>query len=176
MDARHLAYRSAFEVVFSNAVLHWVPDHPAVLSGIQRALQPGGRALLQMGGRGNAAGMLAVLEELITRDPWPAYFQDFTFPYHFYGPDEYALWLADAGLSPLRLELINKDMIHKGPEGLAGWLRTTWHPFLAQIPATKRNQFLAQWVEDYVNYYPVDKKGMVHVAMVRLEVFLRKLE
>ena len=176
MDATHLAYRSAFEVVFSNAVLHWVQNHPAVLSGIQRALKPGGRALLQMGGRGNAANILAVLEALITRDPWRVYFQDFTFPYHFYGPDEYVVWLADAGLSPLRAQLINKDMIHNGREGLAGWLRTTWHPFLAQIPVAKQNQFLARWVEDYVKQYPVDEKGLVHVAMVRLEVFLRKPE
>jgi trans-aconitate methyltransferase len=103
-----------------------------------------------MGGRGNAAGILILLEALIARHPWRAYFQNFTFPYHFYGPDDYVPWLAQAALSPLRIELIDKDMVHTGREGLAGWLRTTWQPYLSQIPATKQNQFLAELVDDYV--------------------------
>ncbi len=42
MDAQEI--RSAtdlagrFDVVFSNSVLHWVPDHPAVLAGIHHSL------------------------------------------------------------------------------------------------------------------------------------------
>lgn len=174
MDIRRLDYNQSFDVVFSNAVLHWIQDHLSVLQGIQRALRPGGRALLQMGGRGNAAGILAVLDSLISQDPWRPYFQKFTFPYHFYAPDDYLPWLAQVGLSPRRLELIDKDMLHEGEQGLAGWLRTTWHPFLSQIPEAKQKQFLGQWVDDYVNQNPIDERGMVHVAMVRLEVLLHK--
>lgn len=174
MDATRLAFRSTFNVVFSNAVLHWVEDHLAVLGGVWRALRPGGRALLQMGGSGNAAGVLTVLEKLTDRQPWRAYFQDFRFPYHFYGPDDYERWLAQVGLTPQYIKLIDKDMIHNGREGLAGWLRTTWHPFLAQIPSSDQNQFLNEWIDDYVNLYPVDEKGDIHVAMVRLEVSSRK--
>ena len=47
-DARALPFRDAFEAVFSNAVLHWVRDHRAVLGGIHRSLRRGGRLLLQM--------------------------------------------------------------------------------------------------------------------------------
>jgi len=49
-DASNLPFDCEFDVVFSNAALHWVLDHRPVLSGIARALRPGGRCVLQMGG------------------------------------------------------------------------------------------------------------------------------
>lgn len=51
-DAGSLPFAGAFDVVFSNAALHWVLDHRPLLAGIRRALVPGGRLLLQMGGEG----------------------------------------------------------------------------------------------------------------------------
>lgn len=62
-DAREIDFAERFDAVFSNATLHWVRDHRPVLRGAARALKPGGRLLFQMGGRGNARAILAVLEE-----------------------------------------------------------------------------------------------------------------
>ncbi len=42
MDARELSFLEEFDVVFSNAALHWIPDHKPVLTGIARSLHPGG--------------------------------------------------------------------------------------------------------------------------------------
>lgn len=38
----------AFDVVASNAALHWVPDHRRVLAGWARALRPGGQLAVQV--------------------------------------------------------------------------------------------------------------------------------
>ena len=97
MDARKLSFCAEFDVVFSNAALHWVIDHNPVLSGIYEALKPGGRLLMQMGGRGNAAVLVSVLEQVISEEKWRPYFNGFSFPYGFYGPDEYRPWLRAAG-------------------------------------------------------------------------------
>jgi hypothetical protein len=35
------------------------------------------------------------------RDSWKPYFSGFSFPYHFYGPKEYRIWLWQAGLLPI---------------------------------------------------------------------------
>ena len=37
-----------FDLVFSNAALHWVPDHPALLRRLTAALRPGGQLAVQM--------------------------------------------------------------------------------------------------------------------------------
>lgn len=58
-DATDLRFPEQFDVVFSNAALHWIYDHGPVLAGISRALVSGGRMIVQMGGKGNAAGIYA---------------------------------------------------------------------------------------------------------------------
>ncbi len=52
-DARQLGFVEQCDWVISFACLHWVLDHRSVLTGIRRALRPGGQLLLQFGGRGN---------------------------------------------------------------------------------------------------------------------------
>jgi trans-aconitate 2-methyltransferase len=37
-----------FDVVFSNAALHWVPDHPRLLGRLRDALRPGGQLAVQV--------------------------------------------------------------------------------------------------------------------------------
>ncbi len=169
-DARALPFFESFEAIFSNAVLHWVKDHRAVLAAIRRSLCPGGRALLQMGGRGNAAAIVAVADEVRQSAAWRPYFTDFVFTYSFYGPEDYAEWLPAAGLQPVRVELIPKDMSHSGPESMAGWARTTWQPYTQILPADKRDAFVSAVLAQYLEQYPPDADGTTHVEMVRLEV------
>lgn len=170
MDARRLAYPRQFDVIFSNAALHWVDDHRAFLSGCASLLKPGGRLVLSCGGAGNAAGMHAALDHQIQAPEWAGYFTGFVFPYHFYSPADYDHWLPEAGLSPTRLALVEKDMLHPGREGLAGWLRTTWLPYTSRVPTDLREQFIAACVDTYLAAHPLDEAGVCHVAMIRLEV------
>jgi trans-aconitate 2-methyltransferase len=170
MDARELNFREEFDIAFSNAVLHWVSDHRPVLNGIYLALKKQGRLLLQMGGRGNVADMTAVVLSIIARPEWSPYFRDFIPPYSFYGTEEYSVWLPDAGLKPLRIELIARDMTQPGREGLSGWFRTTWHPFVHRVPEAMRQDFIDQIVDGYLRQYPADAANVVHIAAVRLEV------
>ena len=173
-DARSLAYTARFDVVFSNAALHWAKEREPILAGIARALKPGGRLLLQMGGRGNVAGLVVVLEEMMASAEWSEHFDDFEFPFGFYGPEEYGPWLAAAGLEAERLELIARDMVHGDTAGLRGWVRTTWLPYTHRVPKARRADFIKDAVALYLDAYPPDSDGCTHVQMVRLEVQARK--
>ena len=170
MDAAAIRLPGKVDVAFSNAALHWVKDHVAVLRGVRACLEPGGRILLQMGGRGNAADVFAALQKVMQSPAWEPYFQGFTPPYYFYGPEEYEQWLPLCGFRTVRVELISKDMQHQGVEGMLGWLRTTWFPFTDRLPAEQRDTFLAEVVATYTEAHPLDARGNTHVGMVRLEV------
>lgn len=170
VDAIALNFDCEFDVVFSNATLHWVKDHLTVLQGISRSLRPSGRILLQMGGRGNAAKIIEALNQVIDDRRWGSYFGGFSFPYGFYGPEEYTVWLEKAGITPKRVELVCKDMIHRGKEGLAGWVRTTWLPYTTRLPEELRREFIEAIAQTYMDTHPADSDGYVHLRMVRLEV------
>jgi trans-aconitate 2-methyltransferase len=173
-DAGRLPFRDEFDVVFSNATLHWLVDHHPVLRGIRRSLRPGGKALLQMGGRGNAADVLEVVDRIRATDEWRRHFEGFTFPYGFHGPDDYRRWMAEAGLVALRVELIPKDLRHADRAAFEGWFRTTWLPYTQRIPEERRQAFVSQVVDAYLEAHAptaeAGRPGPVTLGMVRLEV------
>jgi trans-aconitate methyltransferase len=169
-DAGHLSFEREFDVVFSNAALHWVRDHLKILQGIKKSLRPGGKVLLQMGGRGNASKLFAVLDNMLSKDPWEKFFRGFSFPYGFYSEDDYNTWLKQVGLTGYRVELIPKDMTQKGKDGLAAWIRTTWLPYTQRVPEALRDDFIQEIVDRYAEEYPADSDGLIHVQMMRLEI------
>jgi len=170
MDARELTFREQFDVAFSNAALHWIIDHQTVLSCVKDSLDSHGRLLFQMAGKGNAQEIIAVLEEMISEDTCEPYFKNFSFPYGFYGPEEYKTWLREAGFKPERVELLPKVAKLQGREGLAGWIKTTWLPFTERVPIHLRDSFINEIANRYIAAYPLDENGLAHVKMVRLEV------
>jgi trans-aconitate 2-methyltransferase len=170
MDATDIRLAKKFDVAFSNAVLHWIKNHMAVLQGVHACLKPGGKILFQMGGRGNADDVFDMIQEIIKRPDWKDCYEGFTTPYYFNGPEEYKAWLTNSGFDIKRVELIHKDMQHQGKEGLKGWLRTTWFPYTDRLPIELRNVFLDSVIEGYVAAHPLDDHGNTHVKMVRLEI------
>jgi trans-aconitate methyltransferase len=175
MDARDLTFREQFDIAFSNASLHWIIDQQTVLACTHESLDKKGRLLFQMAGKGNAQDIIAVLEEMVSEDPCEPYFKNFTFPYGFYSPEEYTVWLHEAGFKPERVELLEKSMKLKGKEGLAGWIRTTWLPFTERVPVNLRDSFISEVAERYIAAYPLDEAGIANVNMVRLEVQATKI-
>jgi trans-aconitate 2-methyltransferase len=173
MDATDLHLERKFDVAFSNATLHWVKDHALVLKSLRKHLNPEAKILFQMGGYGNAVLIIDIVDRLIQSDRWKAYFKDFIAPYHFYAVEPYEQWLPDAGYEAVRIQLIPKDMVHQDPDGLKGWLRTTWFPYTDRLPPHMRESFLSEIVSKYLEIRPVDAEGKTHVDMVRLEVEAR---
>lgn len=52
---------ASFDVVFSNAALHWVPEKLRAFAGFSRLLQAGGRLTVQCGGAGNIQRIRAAI-------------------------------------------------------------------------------------------------------------------
>lgn len=170
LDAVDMSFPSSFDVVFSNAALHWVKDHRPVVKSIHACLRPGGRILLQMGGQGNAQIIIGVLDSIMQLPRYQRYFEGFEFPYGFHGVEYYHELMDEAGFIDRRVELIDKDMAHDGIEGLKGWIRTTWLPYTTRLDERDRDTFIDDLAESYLKIEPLDAQGKAHVAMVRLEV------
>ncbi len=170
MDMRELAFDGEFDVVYSSAALHWVREQERVLAGIRRALRPSGRALLQMGGRGNAAHILAVLDHMVAEPAWREYFVNFPFPYTFPDTAEYRTLLGNTALHPRRVDIIPKEMVHRTREDCAAWIRTTWLPYLERLPEGLRERFIDEVIGHYIRLHPPDSDGCIRVEMRRLEV------
>lgn len=157
------------DIAFSNAALHWMHDQPAVLRGLHRILKPGGQLILSAGGHGNAAGMIDVIDEVMSRARWQDSFRSFRFPWQFSTADEFRGWLNAAGFVPRRVELVPKQMKHDRVS-LTSWLRTTWMPYWHCVPLDQADLFLREVVDAYAKRFPPNSGDELMVGMVRLEV------
>jgi len=170
MDAREIRFERKFDLLFSNAALHWVDDHQAFLRGAASVLKPGGRLVVSCGGKGNAQDVFVSLRPEMRLKRWRGFFRRLPTPYFFHAPSEYERWLPKAGFETLRVKLVPKDATYAGAKGFAAWLRTTWMPYVQRVPDDQREEFIAAVVQRYLAKHPIGSDGKVHVKMVRLEI------
>jgi trans-aconitate methyltransferase len=169
-DAREIAFPNNFDVIFSNAALHWVDDHEAILRGAASALKSGGRLVISCGGKGNAHDVFLALRPEMRLKRWREFFRKMPLPYFFYAPDDYEKWLPKFGFKIQVVKLAPKDVTYDGSAGFATWLRTTWIPFVQRVPEQLREEFIAAVTHRYLAKHPPDQAGQIHVRMVRLEI------
>lgn len=142
MDGEALPFSSEFDAVFSNAALHWMRDHRAVLEGVRLALKPGGRFVAEMGGFGNIAAIRTALSAVMKLRGLDA--EQFGSNY-FPTPDQYRGQLIAAGFQVEQIELIPRPTAL--PEtGMRGWLETFRNGLLDRLAANDRESVIAEAV------------------------------
>jgi len=72
-DLTRFTLNEQVDVVFSNAVFHWIPDDNALFGTLARATKPGGRLRAQCGGRDNNKKLMAATREVEKREPYSQY-------------------------------------------------------------------------------------------------------
>ncbi len=190
-----------FDIIFSNAALHWVDDHQAILRGMASVLKPGGRLVVSCGGKGNAQDVFVAARPAMRLKPWRGFFRKMPRPYFFYAPEDYEKWLPRFGFKIQGVRLVPKDATYDGRDGFAAWVRTTWLPYTQRVPEkagpasslcvsgakeqptgempvplpSPREAFIAAVTDRYVAKHPPDADGKVHVRMVRLEIDALKI-
>ncbi len=127
MDARALTFSAEFDAVFSNAVLHWIPEADAVLAGVARALRPGGRFVAEFGGHANVAAIVVALRAAFARHGLV-----FQSPWYYPSPSEYRARLEANGFIVDDIRLVPRPT--PLPTGMQGWLRTFGVSIFAAVP------------------------------------------
>lgn len=160
MDATALRFESEFDAVFTNAVLHWIQDHDAVLSGVYRSLKPGGKFVGEFGGHGNIAAVRTALLAGVAR---LGYDISDRYPHNY--PTETAF---RTRLERNEFVIDSTEIIHRPtplPEGVRGWYATFGKSALAGLTEEEADEAVAHaeyllrqslcddqgiWIADYV--------------------------
>ena len=129
-DAQALDHDAAFDAVFSNAALHWMPRLGDVFAGVARALARPGRFVAEMGGAGNTAAVLRALREVLPRlGEDPERFIPWTFP----TPAACATLLERHGFRVRAMTHFDRPSRMDGAQGLRTWLTLFNEPLLRAL-------------------------------------------
>ena len=100
-------------VVFSNAVLHWIFDHRRLFSHFWELLtntlltkkNSDGLLLAQCGGHGNLSKVRSILNQMIKLNDFESHFHDWAEPWYFAKPEDTEKLLREIGFENIRVFL-----------------------------------------------------------------------
>jgi trans-aconitate methyltransferase len=142
LEINDLAFEGRFDLVFSNAALHWVKDHRRLLRNVRRALRPGGRLRFNFAGDGNCTNLYTVVRSAMARDAYRPCFVDFCWPWYMPPLEAYRALVASSGLSEARVWGENADRFFPNAEAMIAWRdQPSLVPFLAVLPEPERTAF-----------------------------------
>jgi len=142
MDIRELNYVEQFDVVFSNATLHWIKDHKPLLRNVGRALRRGGRLRFNFAGQGNCSSFFSVMREAMSAEEFAVHFAGFDWPWYMPSVEEYSALMDASGTEKGRVWGENADRYFADTEEMIKWVdQPSLVPFLAHVPNGARPRF-----------------------------------
>ena len=158
-DALALPFEQEWDVVFSNAVFHWIGDHRALLQNIRKALKPHGTLVCEFGASGNIAAIEDAFAAACGQLGY-GYQPKFNFP----TAEHFGELLTENGFRIERLYDYDRPTVLKdGEAGLSNWMKQFFASELSAMPASAQTLVLKQaeertrtalwngneWVADY---------------------------
>jgi trans-aconitate methyltransferase len=142
LDINGLAFEAEFDVVFSNAALHWMHDHAALLRNIHRGLRPGGILRAQFGCDGNCPNLIECARRQMATPPFPEAFAGFRWPWYFPSLTQYEGLLSSSPFAEWRAWTENRDQRFPSADAIVGWIdNPCLIPFVQALPAELRKPF-----------------------------------
>jgi len=156
------------DLLFGNAVFQWVPDHPAVLARLLKALPQGGVLAVQMpDNTGEPA--LALMREVAARGPYAGHpgLEHATRGALPTPADYYNLLRPLAG--DLDVWHIVYNHVMAGPQAIVEWFKgSALRPFLDALDGPAREAFLTDYMARIAEAYPTRYDGKVLLRFPRL--------
>ena len=158
-DALALPFENEFDVVFSNAVFHWISDHDALLKSVYKVLKPQGLLVCEFGANGN----IATIENAFAK-ACNSLGYDYKTKFNFPTAEDFEKLLENNGFVIDRIYDYDRPTVLKeGKQGLANWMKQFFASELAVMPEhiqvmiiEKVEEFTrdilwngAEWVADY---------------------------
>lgn len=156
-----------FDLVFSNACLQWVPDHPRLLPRLMALLSPGGMLAVQVPVNWREP-IHQIIQRTVTLPAWRE-----RIPYHreFYTlkPEEYFDLLSEISAD---FTMWETTYLHRLPshQAIMDWYSSTGlKPYLdAAVDSAAREEFYQEVFRQVKEAYPVQKNGEIIFRFPRL--------
>jgi trans-aconitate 2-methyltransferase len=173
-DINSLDYSDEFDIVFSNATLHWIKDHDTMLANVHRSLRVGGFARFNFAGDGNCLNFFQVLHEGMEHPDFERRFHDFEWPWFMPSVEEYGALVRRSSFADARVWGENADRYFPDEEAMIGWIdQPSLVPVLPHISEPHRQSFRSFVIERMIRLTRQDD-GRCFETFRRINLSARK--
>lgn len=109
MDALKLADHEMYDLVFSNATLHWITSSKRMYTQLYNALKAGGKLAVHQGGDGSYSGLHDIVMQAAKNLGLDKQLKGWTFPVFYPTKEEMEKLLLDIGFRQVSVESVYSD-------------------------------------------------------------------
>ncbi|MBS7576272.1 MULTISPECIES: class I SAM-dependent methyltransferase [unclassified Enterococcus] len=158
-NALKMSYESQWDIVFSNAVFHWIFDHNLLLANIKSSLRGSGQLICEFGGHGNIGTIETGFKNVLNSMGY-----DYISKFNFSTTEKFEALLEKNGFTIDELFIYERPTILKdGEKGLSNWAKQFFASDLANFNKAEQEKILLElekqvknmlwdgsnWVADY---------------------------
>lgn len=174
MDICDITFNEEFDVVFSNATLHWVREHGKLLQMVRQGLRPGGVLRFNFAGDGNCSHFFQVVKEAMELEAFSPYFAAFQWPWYMPAVEEYTSLVEQSGFHDARVWGENADRFFPDAQTMVKWIdQPSLVPFMACVAEEDKSAFREFVVSKMIEQTQGDD-GRCFETFRRINVFARK--
>ncbi len=122
LDVINIKFNKEFDVIFSNAVLHWVKDHEILLVLLYKALRPSGKLRVNFAGEGNCSTLNNIAMEVMGQNDFKDAFYGFEWPWYMPGVEEYTKLVNNSSFINAEVWGENADRYFPDENAMLGWV------------------------------------------------------
>lgn len=182
-DLSNLELPEKVDLIFSNAVIHWIVDHKKLFIKFWKLLKQDGELLIQCGGKGNLGSTHVVLEEIRKSKIFKQYFEHWKNPWNFATPIDTIKILNSIGFKDVQAFLTKSTANFENHQEYTLYMKTVvMKPYLSYLPDDNsnhdgiRNLFMGTFL-DKLKEQSTEKKtnsDLLKIDYVRLNITGRK--
>jgi trans-aconitate 2-methyltransferase len=160
-------------LIYSNAALHWLPDHQSLFPALMNKLAPGGTLAVQMP-RNFSAPSHTSIADTVRAGPWRSKLEHLLGPSPVGSPDEYYALLAPVARN---IDIWETEYLQalQGEDPVKEWTKGTWLTrFLPYLDASERPAFEEDYARRLRSAYPRRADGTTLFPFRRLFIVCQK--
>lgn len=174
VDINEIDYKNEFDIIFSNAALHWIKEHKRLLKHAYQALKFQGIILWDFGGAGNCANFIDVVQTKMADGKFTEYFKTFEWPWFMPSKYEYEQLISSIGFSDFSIEEVNRDSHFSDAGEMIRWIdQPCIVPFLTCVPDKAKAVFRDEVIAEMIKRTR-QPNGTYFETFRRLKVYAKK--
>jgi len=174
MDINDLKVARKFDLIFSNATLHWVKDHQALWGRVFNLLNPNGVVRFNFAADGNCSNYFDTVKDQISKKQYREYFKDFDWPWYMPALSDYRQVIEKYDFSEIEVKEENADRFFPDESSMIGWLdQPSLVPFLKYLPESSKSGFREEVIDTMLSK-TLQNDGQCFETFRRIDIFARK--
>ncbi len=157
-----------YDLIFANAVLQWLPDHPSLLARLVSFLDTGGCLAVQMPNNLNEPSH-RLMEKVSREGPWAGKLASASQAREEIGSfEDYYSWLQRTGCS---VDIWQTTYVHPLADAgaITEWFKSTGlKPYLDPLSPSDQSEYLDPYRAEIEKAYPAQQDGKVLLRFPRL--------